>query len=82
MEVGDIVLLEEAAGRVCACAADNGHYLVLVETFEYVVRLTAHSDRWKVGGRLEAWPADAVLSASAWYMCGPGLADVAVLRVV
>ena len=82
IEVGDIVLLHDAAGRVCACAADNGQYLVLVETFEKVVRLTAHSDRWKVGGRLEAWPADAVLSASAWYMCGPGLADVAVLRVV
>ena len=82
IEVGDIVLLDENAGRVCACAAENGHHLVLVETFEHVVRLSAHSDRWKVGGRLEAWRADAVLSASAWYMCGDGLADVAVLRVV
>ena len=79
IEVGDIVLLDGAAGRVCACAKEHGDLAVLVETFEHVARLSAHSDQWKVGGRLEAWRADAVLSASAWYMCG---ADVAVLRVV
>ena len=45
IEVGDIVLLDENARRVCACAADNGHHLALVETFEHVVILSAHFDR-------------------------------------
>ena len=68
--VGDVVLFQGAAGKVCACATENGRYLALVETFVHVAQVTMHSDKWAVGGRLEAWPAEAVQTAPAWYMLG------------
>ena len=46
--------------------------------FERISAVTPHSDRWRAGDRIEAWAADALLSASAWYMEGD---DAIVLRI-
>ena len=77
--VGDIVMLDGLAGKVCACARDGDDYFALVHVFVRISVVTTHSDRWRAGDRLEAWPADALLSASAWYMDGD---DTIVLRIV
>eukprot|EP00959_Pyramimonas_sp_CCMP1952_P471392 9498343-Pyramimonas_sp.AAC.1 len=52
IEVGDVVLLEEVAGRVGVCAVHDGNRLVLGEMFVRVLRLSAQ--RTLSDGRLEA----------------------------
>ena len=76
--VGDIVMLDGVAGKVCACARDGDDYFALVHVFVRISVVTTHSDRWRAGDRIEAWPADALLSASAWYTADN---DTVVLRI-
>ena len=76
--VGDIVILDGVAGKVCACARDGDEFFALVNIFVHISVVTAHSDRWRAGDRIEAWPADALLSASAWYTADN---DTVVLRI-
>ena len=68
--VGDVVLLEGCAGKVVACCQQEGVLLALVERYVFVAAVTPHSGRWKSGGPLEAWPADAILASPAWHVAG------------
>ena len=76
---GDIVLLNGIAGVVRACALADNVFLAIVETCVKIANVSEHSDRWRGGGAIEAWPADALLAASAWYFAG---ADIVVLRAI
>jgi len=76
--VGDIVLLQGMAGLVRACAQEGDNFFAVVETYIFSSAVSAHSDRWQPGGPMEAWPAEALMAAGAWYPDGDG---VVVLRV-
>ena len=77
--VGDIVLLNGIAGVVRACVLEDNVFMAIVETCVKIANVSEHSDRWRRGGAIEAWPADALLAASAWYFAG---ADIVVLRAI
>ena len=77
--VGDIVLLNGIAGVVRACALEDNVFCAIVEAFAQIRNVSAHSDLWRRGGAIEAWPAVALLAASAWYFVG---ADIVVLRPI
>ena len=77
---GDIVFMSGCVGVVRACALDGDTFFALVEALVHVAPVSAHSARWRLGGPLEAWPADALVAASAWYFAGA--AELVVLRSV
>jgi hypothetical protein len=77
--VGDIVLLRSNAGMVRACTQEGDKFFALVEAYLFSSAVTAHSDLWQPGGPLEAWPAEALMQAQAWYSDGD---CVVVLRIV
>jgi len=71
--VGDIVFLRGMAGMVRACTQEDDKFFAVVETYMFSSAVSTHSDRWQPGGPLEAWPADALLAAGAWYSDGVGV---------
>ena len=65
-QVGDVVYLQSACGRVLACADIQGEYGLIVNRGVFVRRVSEHSTCWNFEGEsLAIW--SAVAPCFAWY---------------
>ena len=76
--VGDVVLLSGVtAGEVKACALEDHTLYLFVSPFDFVEKISNHSDTWRMTAEYAIWRAKHVDLALAWYMKGE---DVVVLK--
>ena len=63
----DVVLRDGIAGRIIACAADQSDLFLLVQVWASMEAITPHSRRWRTTDEVQAWPAQHIIQAVAWY---------------
>ena len=63
----DVVLRDGVAGRIIACAEDQGDLFLLVQVWASMAAITPHSRRWRTTDEVQAWPAQHIIQAVAWY---------------
>jgi len=77
VSAGDVVTRNASAARVTACAAEGNRLFVIVESWQ-AAGFDAQSQRWRRTGNVQAWPAEEIELAPAWYADGE---DVVVLAI-
>jgi len=55
--VGDVVLYQNAAGELCACALEAGMYYGVVDMFDHVQSITRFGHKWQSVGNIKLIPA-------------------------
>ena len=75
ISIGDVVTRDAIPARVTACAVEDGSFFVLVEAFH----ATGVALRWRPTHDVQAWPAEEIELACAWYADGE---DVVVIDLV
>ena len=68
ISVGDVVFRETVVGKVTACASERGHcFFTIVEVWQAVGFVTPYSRKCRRTAAIEAWPAEHLEQALAWY---------------
>jgi hypothetical protein len=78
ISVGDFAFHGDSMGSVVACCLEFGCLYVIVDKFEFLRRLSAHSGVWRRGAAREVWHVAAVELALCWSAEG---SDFVVLRL-
>ena len=77
VSAGDVVTRNAISARVTACAVEDNRHFVLVELWQ-AAGIVAQAQRWRRTDHVQAWPAEEIELAAAWYADGE---DVVVLLV-
>ena len=67
VSVGDIVYRGAVAGNVCACVAEHGVLVAIVDVMSRIATVTRHSAKWVHTHLREVWMAAHLEEPVAWY---------------
>ena len=73
ISVGDVVFHGVDAGQVITCAQDQGGFVVVVQRFTLVEKVSAHSQKFIVSDEHDVWHLGATAQCCAWYSSGDGI---------
>ena len=69
----DVVWRENVPGLVRACADERGTLFVLVDVYRQVGNEVEGTPMWRETGKIEAWLAEHIEQAMAWYDADDGV---------